>query len=372
MTDAAIISTLNNISVEINAIFPIILLIAGTFGHICNAIIFSKRSQRTNPIAVYFLCGTIPNIIVVYLGVLIRYFQDNENIDPVNNNLIACKIRSFLIYLSFSLSNWYILLATVDRYLISSDNNSRRLLSSVKNAYRAIGIVTIVSILLYCHILILYTIQTFPNASNHLQNYCYPQRGSYRIFSDTQLLIQFSLLPPILMCIFITFIIKNIHASHKRIANAVVAQHHARIKKRDIQLTKMLILQVIIAIVCSLPLAVSQLMTTMTLTWTKTPLRLTIEAFFSLMARQLAYMNCSISFYIYTLGGSQFRLEIRQIINKITMFLCHKRLLEKTRIGIDPGLAAGNAQESILRRQPTVKDKLKTDAEVSLDTQDHV
>jgi hypothetical protein len=351
MNDTQIITTLNSISLHLNQILPIIFLIAGTFGHICNIIIFSKRSQRTNPISVYFLSGTIVNLIVLYFGVLTRYLQDIYNIDPVNNNTIACRIRSFLVYLSFSLSNWYILLATIDRYLISSNDNHRRQLSTIRNAYRTIGFLTILFCLLYFHILILYNIQTFENSSNHLQNYCYPQRGPYRIFSDIQLLVQFSLLPPILMSIFVILIMRNIHASHSRIANAVVAHHHARIIKRDIQLSKMLLLQVMITIICSLPLAVSQLLTTMTLTWTKTVLRLTIESFFSQIARQLAFFNCSISFYLYTLAGSQFRLEIRQLINRLTMFLCHKRLLEKRRIRINPELVVPNAQELAARQQ---------------------
>ncbi len=368
MSDTDIITTLNLISLHLNQILPIIFLIAGTFGHICNLIIFSKRTQRTNPISLYFLSATIANLIVLYCGVLIRYLQDIYNIDPVNNNNIVCRIRSFLLYVSFSLSNWYILLATIDRYLISSNANHRRQLSTIKNAYHTISFITIICILLYLHILILYNIQTFLNSFNHLQNFCYPQRGPYRIFSDSQLLVQFSLLPPILMSFFVILIIKNIHASHKRIANAVVAHQQARIRKRDLQLSKMLLLQVIITIVCSLPLAVSQLLTTMTLTWTKTLLRLTIENFFAQIGRQLAFFNCSISFYLYTLAGSQFRLEIRQIINRLTMFICHKRLLEKRRIGINPNLVTPNAQELAVRQQQTPNADLNRNEESSEDT----
>jgi hypothetical protein len=135
-------------------------------------------------------------------------------------------------------------------------------------------------------------------------------------------------------------------------ANTIIAHHNARIRKRDLQLSKMLFLQVSITIICSLPLAISQLLTTMTLTWTKTLLRLTIENFFSQIARHLAFFNCSISFYLYTLAGSQFRLEIRQIINRLTMFICHKRLLKKRRIGINNNLAAPNAQELAGRIPP--------------------
>lgn len=344
MSDSNTIAVLNNIALRFNQILPVIFLIGGTFGNICNIIIFSKRSQRTNPISVYFLSSTVANLTVLYFGLLTRYLQDIYSIDPVNNDLAVCRIRSFIYYLTLSLSSWYILLATIDRYLISSDDNRRRQLSTMKNAYRTIALLTIFFMLLYCHILILYNIQTFPNSNNHLQNYCYPQRGPYRIFSDIQLLVQFSLLPPILMSLFVIFIIRNIRRSHKRIANTVVAHHRARIKKRDLQLIKMLLLQVITTIICSLPLAVSQLLTTMTLTLTKTVLRLTIENFFQQMGRHLAFLNCSISFYLYTLSGSQFRLEIRQTLNRLTMFICHKRLLEKRRIVVGQELVPPNSK----------------------------
>ncbi len=369
MNDSEIITTLNYISLRLNEILPVIFLVAGTFGHICNIIIFSKRSQRTNPISVYFLSGTIVDIIVLYIGVLIRYIQDNYNLDPVNNNLIACRLRSFFLYLSLSLSNWYILLGTIDRYLISCDDSHRRQLSTIKNAYRLIGILTIILILCYCHILILYNIQTFLNSFNHLQNFCYPQRGPYRIFSDIQLLVQFSLLPPILMSIFVILIIRNIHITRKRMVNTIVAHHHERIRKRDLQLSKMLLLQVSMTIICSLPLAISQLITTMTLTWTKTLLRLTIENFFSQIARHLAFFNCSISFYLYTLAGSQFRLEIRQILNRLTMFICQKRLLEKRRIGINNDLAILNAQE-LAGRTPKVN--INENEEISTNMADQI
>jgi len=334
MNNTQIITTLNHISLQINQIVPLFIIITGTFGHICNIIIFSKRSQRRNPISVYFLSSTIVCLIALYIGVLVRYLQDIYSLDPVNNNLVMCRIRSFTVYIALSLSNWYILLGTIDRYLISCDDNRRRQLSTIKNAYRSIVFITIVSILCYCHILILYNIQTFLNVYDRLQNFCYPQRGNYRIFSDIQILLQFSLLPPLLMSVFVVLIIKNIHASHRRIANTVVAQHHARIKRRDLQLSKMLLVQVMITIICSLPLAVSQLLTTLTLTTTKTVLRLTIENFFALVARQLAFFNCSISFYVYTLAGSQFRLEMRDIGNRITFLICRKRLLERRQIHV--------------------------------------
>ena len=353
MTDTNIIAVLNNITLRLNQILPGILLIAGTFGHLSNITIFSKRSQRTNPVSIYFLSSTIVNIFVLYVGVLPRYLQDTQQIDFVNNNSIACKIRSFVLYLSLSLSNWYILLATIDRYLISSKDHLRRQLSTVRNAYLIITFLTIVFIISYSHILILYTIQSLLNASNHLQNFCYPQRGPYRMFSDIQLLVQFSLLAPLLMSVFIVLIIRNIRQSRARLATIVAVQQQVRVRKRDLQLSKMLILQVIITVVCSLPLAISQLLTTLTLTWTKTLLRLTIEGFFSQLGRHLAFTNCSISFYLYTLAGSQFRREIQETLKRLAMLICPRRLMRKPRVDVDGEIVPGNAIEPKENLHPT-------------------
>ena len=352
MLDADVITTLNNIQLRLNQVLPLILLVGGTFGHLCNIAILSKRSQRTNPIAVYFLGSTIASMLVLYVGLVPRYLSDAYGIDLINNDATVCKTRSFLLYVSLSLSSWYILLATVDRYLISSDNNHRRQLSTIKNAHRAIGCVTVLCVLFYIHIPILYTIQTFLVGSNRLQNFCYPQRGPYRIFSDVQVLVLFSLLPPLLMSLFIILIINNIHHSHGRLAATVGAHQQARMRKRDLQLSKMLLLQVIITIICSMPLAISQLLTTMTLAWTKTALRLAIESFFTQIGRYLTFVNCSMSFYLYTLAGSQFRMEFRQSLNRLFVRLCRRPVLGTRRVGIDEELPVAETIESTAPRQP--------------------
>ena len=99
-------------------VLPIILLVIGTFGHLCNLLIFSKRRQRTNPTSLYFLSSTITYLISLYVGMFTHYSQDTINIDVINTNPILCKLRSFILYLSLTLSNWFILLAMIDCYII--------------------------------------------------------------------------------------------------------------------------------------------------------------------------------------------------------------------------------------------------------------
>lgn len=300
-----------------NRIVPLILLIIGTFGHTWNLLILSKKAQRRNPTALCFLATTIANIIALYFGMFIRYLQDVSNIDLIDNYPIICKLRSFVVYLFISLSNWYIVLAVIDRYLISSSENDQRRLSSMKNAYVSIGFITIFLTVAYCHIPLFYNIHS---------STCTALPGSYRLFNDIQTLIQFSLLPPLLMLFFGLLTLRNIRLTHRRVANL----NSIRLRQRDIQLSKMLFLQVIITIVCSLPLIVTQLMSTMTTTMVKSPLRLTIELFASQVSRHLAFLNCSISFYLYTLSGSQFRLEIQQMVNRFLTVLQHRTIPTNT------------------------------------------
>ncbi|CAF4939448.1 unnamed protein product [Rotaria sp. Silwood1] len=134
------------------------------------------------------------------------------------------------------------------------------------------------------------------------------------ILSEIHILVQFSLLSPILMSLLIILIIRNIHHARKRIVNRIVIHQYACTKKCDLQLNKILLLQAI-----------------------------TIE-------RHLSFLNRSMSFYVYTLVGSQFRLEIRQFINKLSTCTCHRRRLKKRRIGIDGRLTTADVDP----QRPTV------------------
>lgn len=331
MTDKDIINTLINMTLWLNRVSPLILLISGTFGQICNLLIFSKKTQRNNPTSVCFLVNAITNLMALYFGMLTRFINTISGVDLTSTNVVLCKLRAYFVYICFSLSNWLILLAIIDRYLISSNKNHRRQLSTIKNAYISIAFLIIYFFLSYAHILVLYNVDW---------SICYPTYRPYRLFTDIQVLIQFSLLPPILMSIFGILIIRNIRLTRQRINTAV----HVRLRQRDIQLGRMLFLQVIMTIICSFPLGLSQLETTASLNVSKSLLRSAVENFLLELGRHLAYMNCSISFYLYTLAGSQFRLEIRHIINKCSIFICHQRIIGPQQIGIDarPAVAGTN------------------------------
>jgi hypothetical protein len=89
--------------------------------------------------------------------------------------------------------------------------------------------------------------------------------------------------------------IRNIRRAYQRIANTL----NTRTRQCDIQWSKMLLLQVIITVGYSLPLAVSQLNATVTLASIKSPLRLAIDNIASQIGRHLAFLNSSISFYTH-------------------------------------------------------------------------
>jgi hypothetical protein len=79
----------------------------------------------------------------------------------------------------------------------------------------------------------------------------------------------------------------------------------------------MLLLQVILLTLCSIPQAMHQFYLTFTINVNKSPLRVTIEDFIVNFDFSLTYVGNGISFYIYTLNGTIFCQTLIRIFRSI-------------------------------------------------------
>ncbi|CAF1682040.1 unnamed protein product [Adineta ricciae] len=122
----------------INQIYPVLQIFFGTFGNLLNIIIFTRRDLHQNPCSLYFLIGSINNCIVIDFGLLTRYLASTWNWDPSLTSNVYCKIRNLLVYAPLTLSLWFIVLASVDRYLLSSPIVRFRRLSNLSMARKLI------------------------------------------------------------------------------------------------------------------------------------------------------------------------------------------------------------------------------------------
>jgi hypothetical protein len=107
--------------------------------------------------------------------------------------------------------------------------------------------------------------------------------------------------------------------------SAANANSQTRQQKRiDRQLLLMLLFQVTLLAIFSLPLLIQRLYATFTLNNSKTILQKTIENFFFSFTLLLSYVAFGLPFYIYTLsGGNIFRKSLFEVLQNLRRIILH-------------------------------------------------
>ena len=314
------IQRLSAISLEFNRIVPICQLVFGTFGNILNILIFTRQSLRHNPCSMYFLASSVNNLFVLYVATLTRYLSSAWQIDPSNSNVILCKLRMFFVYTSFALIQWFMVLASIDRYLSSSRDVRYRRMSNKSLAQKAIGLTILIVGLAHFHTFIWMSVDYTTKPSN-----CNIIGYIYEIAFQTFFLVLICILPPMLMSLFGILTVMNV----RKYRTQVIPQPnqtqdiHSRAKNR--QLIRMLLIQVFVTIFCTLPFSIGNL-TSMVFKYL-VPLSAygsAVSSFYTNVSRNLIYCNPIVGFYIYTLSSKTFRDEIKRMTQRTMKFILKK------------------------------------------------
>jgi hypothetical protein len=352
MSTSSEVAWLNYVNIQLNRYFPLPVMIFGTIGLILNIIIFTRRSLFNNSCVQYLLANTLSNVIVLYWVVVTRIFSDGYANDLSIRSNTFCKIRYFLTYYSRTLSTWFIVLACMDRWL--SSNQARNRFNTVSFARKIILITFIVCFLSYLHICFLFIIQTSAGSSSLT---CYATPGVYQVFSDLQYLIFYALGPPILMLIFGLLTLKNLRRNRRFVLPISNVQNQLKInsiKRRDNQLLAMLLLQVMIIVIFTLPFAIQKLLNTLMPTTNQTSLEKAQSNLLTATLRLISYGSHAFGFFFYTLAARIFRMELLQIINRIYRFFTGKNLFMPTRstiVGITVMKNDGNMTQTMDNQQ---------------------
>ena len=136
-----------------------IIYILGMLGNLFSIAIFLKKKWRKNVCVFYFLICLLLSLIALNFQVLPMSLMRYWNINVHNSNIFICKFMLYVIYIVVTLVPTILLLASIDRLLISSQNVDTRLYSSKRLAYLLIGTSAIVWTLFYLHIPIQANIQ---------------------------------------------------------------------------------------------------------------------------------------------------------------------------------------------------------------------
>lgn len=236
-----------------------ILIAVGTVSGILSLIVFMKKNLRKNPCSIYLIAFNISNILLIYTSIMLTTLSTGYSIDPSTNNRNFCRFR-FYAMLSFNiLSPSYLILASIDRILITSPNARTRQRSTPRLAYLSIIGVTFIWLLAHIHALVLTDLlQVGPGIF-----ICYYRPGMHISLVSYYSLIIRGILVPLLMIVLGLWSVKNIR-NIARVnppsgvpASGAPILRGARIShSKDRQLLKILLIDIVVYIVFHLMLTV--------------------------------------------------------------------------------------------------------------------
>ncbi|CAM2728436.1 unnamed protein product [Rotaria socialis] len=332
--DQFLIELLNNITIDFNRSLAVLIFIFGVVGNILNILVLSQRAYRSNPCAWLFLVLSIVNLASLISG-LITIMIDGWTTNPTDYMGWLCKLRAFLVFSTRTIAMWLMVLATADRWLLSSINAHRRQHSSLKNAQLWTAIIVILSFALYSQQLYCYEANLMDTPLK-----CYGKTVACRFLTDLSLALVTVLIPIFLMILFGSLIISNVRQSQRRIhtlqLGSVAATRNRPVasnsensvikfgQKTDRSLLLMLLSQVILIAIFTVPLCLDKFYSSFSGDY-GSPLVLATNAFVYDFAILVYDISNGITFYVYTLcGGTVFRKALYDFIMSVKVKMgCH-------------------------------------------------
>ncbi|CAF3312903.1 unnamed protein product [Rotaria sp. Silwood2] len=328
LSDADLIATINYVALQIVRYFAICIFLFGSIGNILNVLVLSQLPFRLNPCAVLFLFSSVVNFVAILSGLLSRILS-GWGADLTATNRFFCKLRGLVVNTARTVAIWYILFAIIDRWLLSSSRLHRRQMSSLKNAKRAMIISLILVTMIFSHVIYCHE----PNLIDAPQK-CYGVTTACRLATDISFIF-FSIFPLPLMLIFGLMTIYNVRQSRSRVAHrstSVVTNPittntnpRRRMTKQDQNLLVMLLVQIFILFILSLPLSIQKLYSTIVDNRSSSALQDVINNLAYSLAQLLHFLSNGMPFYIYTLaGGKVFREGLFKFFVNIRHQIFHR------------------------------------------------
>ena len=300
--DAAV--ALQRWTFQMNRYMSIFIILFGSIGNVLNLFIFRRPKHRNNPCALYFFFASVAGLIALYSGLLSRIFA-GFSLDASATTEGLCPLRAFIVWVSTTASSWFLTYATIDRYCISCRDVTRRNLSNMRYAYRAMVITLFGGSAAFAETFYCYV----PNLRNSPLS-CYGRNMPCRLYNEITSALLFVVIPSTLMLVFGYATVKNVRLLLMSIAPTARTDATMRtIKKTDRQLIQMLIVQIVLSIIFNIPLAFYRLYLTSTLFITKSPFQSAVENLCFQLFYLLSFMTFGMPFYIYTLTGTVFKQE---------------------------------------------------------------
>lgn len=303
-------STLNTILENLYQYGGLILIVLGTVSSLINLAVFLQKNLRKNPCYIYFIARNIWNIFFIYLSLLYVTLVLGFNIFPNSSNLSYCHFSIYISLLCDTLSPFYLILASIDRFCMTSSNAHLRRRMTCRLACLLSLFGTIFWILFHIHALIYSQIVEIKYNSFH----CDLQTGLYSTLVTYYLLTIKGILSPILLITFGLLITKNL----RTIRRTTPVIHIIRITKIssriDQQIVRLLIKDIIVYLLFASITAIVLMYELITQHYTKDFQGEQVEYFIRYISTFCVSIPFCIGCYTNLIVSKIFRNEVKYII----------------------------------------------------------
>ncbi|CAF0843331.1 unnamed protein product [Adineta steineri] len=290
------IDILNKITIYSNRYGLPIAYVVGNIGNILSLIIFSRKSWKKNVCVFYFKFLLVLSLIYLNPALLGSFFITGLNINLQNSYVILCKLLYYVSFVIAMLSPTVLILASIDRLLISSQNVDTRLYSSKRLAYFSIGIINIQEY--YPSVFICY----YDLSTSYLKFINYSISTCNVVFC-------------VLMIILSIYTFKNIH--HIRTNPNQQRQQIRTMNKKDFQLLRCLFVQDIAYISCSFCSTIYNVYAAVIMDQKQTLLVQAIDSFSSNLFSSVYKINNALMIFIFIGVSKAFRQEVKRLFYRI-------------------------------------------------------
>jgi hypothetical protein len=298
-------STLTTIENQLTVYGYSICMILGNIGNVFIVFIFNR--QRQTACAIYLICSAVVNIVYLTfdgIATIVMFYYPDRTILVI----IFCKLYKYILYIVGQEAKTMIILACIDRFLITSNRASFRAFSTPKRAKYLIFYSFIFWSLSTIHVPIMITV---------VHGQC-TTSGIYSIIYSIYTIIFVSLIPTITSAIFGYLTYRNIRQTRNRIQpieqNTINANISTQRRNRDLLI--IVIAEVVTYFVTTalFPLILLEMLISEYLIPNKSFQYLQIEIFIVNIAVFLLFVNSAAPFYIYLISSKSFRRDFKQLI----------------------------------------------------------
>lgn len=302
------VTTLNTISQQLNIYVGIIMFSLGIIGGVWNILIFRHHSFRSSSCCTYMLIGSIASLIQLIFGLLTRILSDGFQMDWALVNIAWCKIRNYVTLCASLTALSCFVWTAMDRFFSTCQQIKWRHLNSIYIA-KQICLLTLTIWMLIALPVLVYSIPM------HSRGVCGYSSVVWSLISTYFFnLFCYGIFPWFLMSLFGILALKNLRHIHRRRINPLPQPVIRRMARLDHQLTSMLFLQIIIAIISSVPYCIQNIYNNLTQTISKSSERQAVENLILQLVRLAFYFNYISMFYVNYISSPIFRRLSKKVL----------------------------------------------------------